>query len=85
MSITTLPIASKLKKKIKHYNLEKSFNKQVLLLSQNPKHPSLQIELLEPKTYGIYSFRINIKFRGLFIFRDDKKAIEIFNITVHYR
>lgn len=84
MSIVILPPSKKLKDKIKHNNLEKVFNKQVDFLSQNSKHPSLQVKLLEPRSYGIYSFRINIKFRGLFIFRNEKKAIEIINITVHY-
>jgi len=85
MPIIILPLTPKLRQKIKRYRLEKQFNKQVKFLSQNPKHPGLQVELLEPKSYGIYSFRINIKFRALFIFRDDKRAIEILNITVHYK
>jgi len=85
MSIIILPLNSKLEQKIKRHRLEKQFNKQLKLLSQNPKHPSLHVELLEPKSCGIYSLRMNIKFRALFIFRDDKKAIEILNITVHYK
>jgi len=51
---------------------------------KNPAYPSLNLELLEPKQYGIYSFRIDRKFRAIFIFRPDKKAVEILNITVHY-
>lgn len=85
MSVNILPLTSKLKQKIKGHRLEKQFNKQLKLLSQNPKHPSLHVELLEPKSCGVYSFRLNIKFRALFVFRDDKKAIEILNITVHYK
>jgi Txe/YoeB family toxin of Txe-Axe toxin-antitoxin module len=83
--ITILPLNTQLNKKIKKYSLEKKFNKQLNLLSSNPKHPSLSVKLLKPKQYGIYSFRIDKKFRALFIFRPDKKAIEILNITLHYQ
>ena len=75
----------KLAVKIKTFGLEKKFNKQINLFSENPRHPSLNTELLEPKEYGIYSFRIDQKYRVLFIFRDDKTAIEIINITSHYQ
>jgi len=43
------------------------------------------MELLEPKIHGVYSFRIDRKYRVLFVFRPDRKAIEILSITVHYR
>ncbi len=80
-----LPISPKLISKIKKYNLEKKFSKQLKLLKANPKHPSLNTELLEPKHHGIYSFRLDLKFRALFIFRTDKKSIEIIQVTVHYK
>ena len=79
-----LPLSKLIEKKIKKYNLQVKFSKQLKLLCLNPKHPSLNVELLEPKEFGIYSFRIDRKFRGLFIFREDKKALEIINITVRY-
>jgi len=79
-----LPLSKLIEKKIKKYNLQVKFLKQLKLLSLNPRYPSLKVELLEPKEFGIYSFRIDRKFRGLFIFREDKKALEIINITVHY-
>ena len=79
-----LSLSKLIEKKIKKYNLQVKFSKQLKLLSLNPKHPSLNVELLEPKEFGVYSFRIDRKFRGLFIFREDKKALEIINITVHY-
>ena len=80
-----LPLSEKVKKKIEKHNLQSKFDKQIKLFKQNPKHPSLNVELLEPKEYGIYSFRIDKKYRGLFIFRPDKQAIEILTITVHYQ
>lgn len=80
-----LPINSKVLKLLQKHSLKSKFEKQIKLLSDNPKHPSLNLELLEPKNFGIYSFRIDRKFRALIVFRKDKNAIEILNITVHYR
>lgn len=79
-----LPINPKISKLVKKYSLEEKIEKQLKLLSENPRHPSLHLELLQPKQIGIYSFRIGNKFRALFIFRPDKNSIEILNITVHY-
>lgn len=83
--ISILPLGNRLLKKIKKLGLEIKFNKQIALLSKNPSYPSLNTELLEPKEYGIYSFCIDKKYRAIFIFRDDKKSIEIINITSHYQ
>lgn len=79
-----LPLNPKVLKSLQKYRLEGKFEKQIKLLSENPKHPSLRLELLEPKQHGIYSFRVDRKFRSLFIFRPDISSIEILNITVHY-
>ncbi len=70
--------------KLRKHRLEKKFAKQLKLLELNPKHPGLHVELLEPHQYGVYSFRIDRKYRALFFFRPDKKVIEILSITVHY-
>ncbi|MBK9331623.1 MAG: type II toxin-antitoxin system YoeB family toxin, partial [Ignavibacteria bacterium] len=40
-------------------------------------------ELLEPHWRGIYSFRIDQKYRALFIMADGEA--EIFQITNHYK
>lgn len=80
-----LTLSKKVKEKIEKHSLQKKFNKQIELLKVDPKHRSLNIELLEPKEYGIYSFRIDRKYRGLFIFRQDKERIEIITIMVHYK
>ncbi|KKR78290.1 MAG: hypothetical protein UU23_C0001G0054 [Candidatus Curtissbacteria bacterium GW2011_GWA1_40_9] len=42
---------------LKKRNLQKKFKKQLSLLQQNPKHPSLNTEILKPKHLRIYSFR----------------------------
>lgn len=54
------------------------------LLENNVYHPSLNVELLEPKKMGIYSFRIDRKYRAIFIFREKNEVIEVINVTVHY-
>ena len=82
--IKILPLNSKITAQIQKYSLTTKFSKQLQLLSQNPQHPSLRLELLEPKQQGIYSFRIDLKFRALCLFRSDLQTIEILKITVHY-
>ena len=80
-----LPLHHKILKYLKKRNIEKKFLKQIVLLKTNLRHPSLNIELLEPKNHGVYSFRIDKKYRALFIFREDRQAVEILFITDHYR
>lgn len=80
-----LPLNEKIEKKIQKYSLQKKFDKQLKYFVNNPQHLSLNIELLEPKIHGVYSFRIDLKFRALFIFRPDLSAIEVLNITLHYQ
>jgi plasmid maintenance system killer protein len=71
-------------KKVKKYGLEIKFKKQLKILEQNINHRGLNVELLEPKKLGFYSFRVDRKFRAIFIFRERNTMIEILNITVHY-
>lgn len=82
--VIILPVSSRILEKIQRHSLRKKFEKQLVLLSQNPKHPSLHVELLELKQHGIYSFRIDRKYRALFFFRPDRQGIEILAVTVHY-
>ena len=80
-----LPLSPKLKSYLKRHGLTLKFEKQAKLLTINPKHPSLNTELLEPRKHGIYSFRIDRKYRALFILRQDKSKIEVLAITLHYK
>ncbi|PIY59759.1 hypothetical protein COY96_00115 [Candidatus Wolfebacteria bacterium CG_4_10_14_0_8_um_filter_37_11] len=52
------------------------FNKDI-------RHSSLRVELLEPRWRGIYSFRIDNKYRVLFFIVDG--IAEVFKITNHYK
>ena len=69
---------------LKRRRLEKKFEKQKLFFEQNPFHPSLETELLEPKEMRIWSFRIDRKYRAIFIFRE-KDTIEIIDVNNHYQ
>ncbi|HAI22691.1 TPA: hypothetical protein DCP77_01585 [Candidatus Collierbacteria bacterium] len=79
-----LPSNEAVLRKLKKYGLAKKYEKQTKLLENNLYHPSLKVELLEPKKLGIYSFRIDRKFRALFIFQKKGEVIEVLNVTVHH-
>ncbi|MBI2029680.1 hypothetical protein HYT02_04645 [Candidatus Gottesmanbacteria bacterium] len=63
--------------------LRKKFDKQIKIFQQNSRHPSLHTELLIPKSDGIYSFRIDKKYRSLFIIINFEA--EIVDINDHYQ
>ena len=65
-------------------NLTKKFNKQCVLFQKNPFHPSLETELLEPRSLRIWSFRVDRKYRAIFIFRE-KDTVEILDVNNHYQ
>ena len=68
---------------LKTHNLTKKWEKVATLISKNPSHPSLHTEILEPKEERIYSFRLDRKYRTLFIFHSDD-SIEVTVVTNHY-
>jgi len=80
-----LEVNSEVEKYLKRRGLDKKFKKQLVFLEQNPRHAGLNLELLEPRSQGIYSFRVDRKYRALVIFRKDKQAIEVLTITDHYQ
>jgi Txe/YoeB family toxin of Txe-Axe toxin-antitoxin module len=69
---------------IQRHGLLKRWEKAKTLFENDPSHPSLNTEFLEPKHRLIYSFRIDRKYRALFICLPDNK-IEVIAITKHYR
>jgi len=73
-----------IKKYIKRHGLSKKCEKARKLFENDSSHPSLNTELLEPKHRLIYSFRIDRKYRALFICSPENK-IELIAITKHYR
>jgi Txe/YoeB family toxin of Txe-Axe toxin-antitoxin module len=72
-----------LKKYIQKHGLSKKWERVKILFENDPSHSSLKTELLEPKHRLIYSFRIDRKYRALFIYLPNNK-IEIIAITKHY-
>ncbi|MGZ8842227.1 MAG: type II toxin-antitoxin system RelE/ParE family toxin [Pyrinomonadaceae bacterium] len=55
--------------------LQKKAEKQEKLFRQNPFHPSLHTEKLEPKGKQIWSFRVDRSYRVLFRFMDKDKVV----------
>jgi len=80
----TKPLRQDLKDFLKEHNLVKKWEKARELFAKNIKHPSLRVELLEPKWRGIYSFRLDKKYRALFFITTNGKA-EVFKVTKHYK
>jgi hypothetical protein len=82
-----MPIVLDIRKDIEDYlnthGLWKKWEKAKFLFESNPAHPSLNTELLEPKHRAIYSFRIDKKFRAIFIYLTHERA-EIIVVTKHY-
>lgn len=78
------PLRSGLTTYLKKHTIKKKFDKQIKLFEQNPRHPSLNTEILEPKQLKIYSFRIDRKYRVIFIFTTPNE-IEIIDINDHYQ
>lgn len=77
-----LPINGRVKTQLNKFRLKEKFHKQSGFLAVNPFHPSLHTEKLEPKSVGLYSFRINKKYRAIFRIRSG--LAEILHITKHY-
>ena len=77
-------IRDDLEKYLKKHNLEKKYKKAKSLFEKDPFYPSLNTEILEPKDRLIYSFRLDKKYRAIFIYIDDN-TIEIITFTNHYK
>ncbi|MDO8452819.1 MAG: hypothetical protein Q7S79_03655 [bacterium] len=78
------PLRTDLKKYLATRSLTKKFNKQIKFLQGNLRHPSLNIEKLEPKHGDLYSFRIDKKYRAIFAL-DITGEMEILDINDHYQ
>ena len=79
-----LPLHSEINAYLKKRGLDKKFRKQISLFRKNPFHPSLETELLEPRKMRIWSFRVDRKYRAIFIFKE-KDAVEILDVNNHYQ
>lgn len=79
-----LPLHPEIKDYLKERRLETKFAKQKELFEKNFFHPGLKTELLEPRELRIWSFRIDRKYRAIFVFRK-RDVIEILDINNHYQ
>ena len=79
-----LPLKPRLARYLKSRELIRQFEKQKRLFENNPFHPGLNTEILEPKHLRIYSFRITKNFRAIFVYNDNQ-TIEVVDINNHYR
>ncbi len=79
-----IELGKDIEKYIDQHGLRKKWKKVKELFERDPSHPSLHTELLEPKHRLIYSFRIDRKYRALFIITEEGN-VEIIAITKHYR
>lgn len=73
-----------LQKHLRNHQLEKKFVKQSALFTADPRHSSLHTEILAPKELRLYSFRIDRKYRAIFILTAPDE-IEIIDINNHYQ
>lgn len=80
-----LPLKPRLVKFILKHGLKSKYRKQIRLFEENLKHPSLNVEKLEPKELELCSFRIDRKYRALFMFHEESKTFEIIDMTTHYQ
>lgn len=76
-------LRSDLLKYLKRHQLENKFQRQLGILVKDFHHPSLHTEILEPKLRKVYSFRIDRKYRAIFIVRHFE--VEIIDINNHYQ
>jgi plasmid maintenance system killer protein len=77
------PLTKEIEVSIGNYGLSRKWNKSQRLFETNIRHPSLHTEILEPHWRGIYSFRLDRKYRALFFITGGKA--EVFKITKHYK
>lgn len=79
------PPSPRVLKYLQRHGLTKKYAKQTALLSQNFRHPSLNVEILQPTEHKIYSFRVDKKYRGIFLFIPEQSLIKILDVNDHYK
>ena len=80
-----LPLRPDLIEYLKKRQLLNKYEKQKRLFEQNMFYPSLETELMEPREMKIWSFRIDKKYRAMFVFLAEKDSVEVVDTNNHYR
>ena len=78
------PLRIDLLKYLKKRNLVVKYEKQVRFFEVDQKHPSLNTEILEPKNLRLYSFRIDRKYRAIFVYLGSEE-VEVVDVNDHYQ
>ena len=76
-------VTAKVFRYINSHGLSKKWQKAVLLFESDIRHPSLHTELLEPREEMVFSFRIDRKYRALFMVKNN--IAYVFRVTNHYK
>lgn len=66
-----------------HPELKEQYRKTLLLLAQNPTHPSLQLHPLKGKLAALHSVSINISYRITLEMMITEQAIILVNVGSH--
>jgi len=69
---------------LRRRGLTQKFTKQKRFFEKDVFYSSLKTELLEPRRMRIWSFRLDKKYRAIFVFRT-KSSVEIIDINDHYQ
>ncbi len=83
LSMKSEPLHPDLLVYLRDHRLEKKFTKQLQFLLENFRHPSLHVEILEPKSRKIYSFRIDKRYRAIFVISQGK--VVVIDVNDHYQ
>lgn len=78
------PLKDDLEEYLIKHGLVRKFDKQKEIFLRNPRHPSLNTEALNIKSPKIYSFRVDRKYRAIFIL-PEPGIVEIVDINNHYQ
>ena len=79
---TIIKVVPQVRKKARKLGLINQLDEQISLFTNNPKHPSLNLEKLELKKRNIWSFRINDQWRALTV--KDKNTIWIYDLVDYH-
>lgn len=79
-----VPLRDDVREYLRERQLVAKWGKAAKLFETDIRYPSLKTELLEPHWRGIYSFRIDRKYRALFFITQEGEA-EVLAVTNHYK
>ncbi len=78
------PLRDDLKDLLEKHQLTEKYVKQKRFFEADTSYPSLNVEKLKPTHLNIYSFRIDKKWRAIFIFDTTTSDVEVVDINLHY-